>query len=88
MKYNLLALGLSLVVLSGCATTSNEQLYYDASKSISKDQTVTQSACWAAIGEIAKNGDNSVKIGAIALAEKCKSESVKVQAPKKNWLGF
>ena len=63
-------------------------MYYDASKSISKDNTVTQSACWAAIGEIAKGGDNAVKIGAITLAEKCKSETVKVQAPKKSWYGL
>lgn len=75
-------------MLAGCATANKEQLYYDATKSISKDQIVAQSACWAAIGEIAKGGDNSVKVGAIALAEKCRAESIKIEAPKKSWLGF
>lgn len=74
--------------LTGCATVNKDQLYYDANKSISKDQTVTQSACWAAVSEIAKNGDNAVKMGAIALAEKCKYNSIKVEPPKKSWLGF
>jgi hypothetical protein len=75
------------LTLAGCAT-NKEQLYYDASKAISKDNTVTQSACWGAIGEIAKNASDSVRINAIALAEKCKSDTVKVEPPKKNWFGF
>jgi uncharacterized lipoprotein YmbA len=74
--------------LTGCATANKEQLYYDASKAISKDLTVAQSACWGAIGEIAKGASDSVKINAIALAEKCKNDPVKVTPPKKNWFGF
>ena len=88
MKHTLLGLGLTILLLTGCATANKDQLYYDASKAISKDQTVTQSACWAAVGEIAKTGDNAVKMGAIALAEKCKSAPVKLEAPKKSWLGL
>ena len=84
MKYVLLL----TLFLTGCATTSNEQLYYDASKAISKDQTVTSAACYAAVGEIAKGGDNSAKVAAISLSEKCKSAPIKIEAPKKNWLGF
>lgn len=85
MKSILLAV--SILLLTGCAT-NHEQLYYEAAKAISKDNTVSQTACWAAIGEIAKGGDNSAKVGAIALAEKCKNETVKIDAPKKNWLGL
>jgi len=73
--------------LFGCVTTK-EQMYYDTVKSISKDTTMSQTACWAAISDIAKGGDNSTKVGAIALAEKCKNENVKVEAPKRNWLGL
>jgi hypothetical protein len=76
----------SVCLLAGCAT--KEQLYYDASKAISKDTTVSQAACWAAVGEIAKSGDNAVKVGAIALAEKCKAETIKLEPPKRNILGF
>lgn len=77
----------SLLVLTGCASSSN-QLYYDAAKSISKDNTVAQTACWAAIGEIAKGGDAGARVGAIALADRCKNETVRVAPPQRNWLGF
>lgn len=86
MKLILLSL---ILVLTGCSSISEkDKLYYDASKSISKDQTIVQSACWAAVGEIAKSGDNAVKIGAISLAEKCKTDPVKIEAPKKAWYGL
>jgi hypothetical protein len=77
----------SVLFLVGCASTK-DQLYYDTAKAISKDNTMSQTACWAAIAEIAKGGDNSAKIGAIALAEKCKNEPVKIDAPKRSWLGI
>ena len=85
MKYLVLA---GVILLGGCSTTSRDQLYYDAAKSISRDSTVAQSACWAAVGEIGKSGDAGVKVAAIALAEKCKVESPKIEAPKRNLLGF
>jgi hypothetical protein len=84
MKFILI---LGAVLLTGCAT-NRDQLYYDAAKSLSKDNTVAQTACWAAVSEIAKGGDNSTKVGAIALAEKCKNQPVKVESPKRNWFGF
>jgi hypothetical protein len=62
--------------------------YVDSAKAISKDNTMAQTACWSAVAEIAKSGDNSAKVGAIALAEKCKNEPVKIEAPRKGWLGF
>ena len=83
----LLILG-TAILMTGCATTNKDQLYYDATKSVSKDQTVTQSACWAAVAEVAKGGDNTVKMGAIALAEKCKSMPVKIEAPQKSWFSL
>lgn len=86
MKLSILLI--SILFLAGCASTSKEQLYYEASKSISRDNTVTQTACWAAITEIAKGGDSGAKVGAVALADKCKNETVKIEAPKRNWLGL
>lgn len=73
------------VLLTGCA--NKHQLYYDAAKSLSRDNTMTQTACFAAVAEIAKDSDSSAKIGAIALAEKCKNESIKLSPPT-NILGF
>lgn len=77
----------AFLLLAGCASSSN-QMYYDTAKSISKDNTVAQTACWAAIGEIAKGGDNSARVGAIALAERCKNAPITVSPPQRNWLGF
>lgn len=85
MKLVLLTAGVFL--LTGCAT-NRDQLYYDATKAVSKDNTVAQTACYAAVSEIAKGGDNSAKVGAIALAEKCKNQPIRVESPKRNWFGF
>ena len=87
MKKTAMILTITALLLSGCAT-SRDQLYYEAAKAISKDNTMSQTACWSAINEIAKGGDNSAKVGAIALAEKCKNETIKIESPKRNWLGF
>lgn len=83
MKYFIISV---MVLLTGCASTDN--VYYETIKSVSKDNTMSQTACWAAISEIAKTGDNSAKVGAISLAEKCKNDSINIQAPKKNIFGF
>jgi uncharacterized lipoprotein YajG len=87
MKYSILGLLVVAFVLNGCAASKHE-LYYETTKSVSKDNTMSQTACWAAIGEIAKGSDSTVRVGAIALAEKCKNEVVKVEPPKTNWLGL
>ena len=76
------------LTLVGCASTTKEQLYYDTAKSISKDSTMAQTACFAAVTEIAKGGDQGAKVGAITLADKCKNEMMKIEPPKKNWLGL
>lgn len=76
------------LALTGCASATKEQLYYDTAKSISKDSTMAQTACWAAVTEIAKSGDTGAKVGAIALADKCKNDTIKVEPPKKSWLGL
>ena len=86
MKSIIVASILSLI-LTGCVTT-RDQVYYETAKSISRDNTVAQTACWSAISDIAKGGDSGAKVGAIALAEKCKNETVKIEAPKRNWLGL
>lgn len=77
-------------LLTGCAYLGPKDYstYVETAKSISKDNTMAQTACWSAITEIAKGGDQSAKVNAIALAEKCKTETIKLESPKKNWLGF
>lgn len=75
------------LMFSACVV-NKEQMYYDTAKSISKDNTMAQTACWSAISEIAKSGDSGAKVGAVALADKCKNEPIKIEAPKRNWLGL
>jgi hypothetical protein len=75
-----------LIFTTGCAT--RDQMYYDAAKSISKDNTMTQTACWASVTEMAKSEESSVRIAALALARECKSDAPKIEPPKKNILGF
>jgi len=76
----------SLILLTGCA--SKDQLYYDAAKAVSKDNTMSQTACFSAVTEIAKGGDSVTKVGAIALAEKCKNSVINVAPPPRNIFGF
>jgi hypothetical protein len=73
--------------LSGCASTTTD-LYYETAKAISKDTTISQTACWAAVTEIAKSADNTVKMAAISLSDKCKTEPVKLESPKRSIFNF
>lgn len=74
-------------VLAGCAT-GRDQLYYDTTKSISRDNTVAQTACWNSVTEVAKTGDSATRALAIALADRCKTAPVTPEPPRRNWLGF
>lgn len=80
----------AVVMLTGCSalSTRDYQHYVESSKAISKDNTVAQTACWNAVTEIAKGGDNAARVAAIALAEKCKKETIQVDAPKKSFFSF
>ena len=89
MKKTVALMGLALS-LTGCAYLGPKDYtdYVESAKAISKDNTMAQTACWSAIAEIARGGDASTRVGAIALAEKCKNDTVRLEAPKKNIFGF
>ncbi len=55
----------AVLLLTGCASTDRFNTYVDAQKSFSRDQTVTDAARIAALIELAKDGDHTVKIEAI-----------------------
>ena len=84
---SILVISILSLALTACSATK-EQLYYETAKSISRDNTVSQTACWSAISDIAKGGGEGAKVGAISLADKCKNESIKIEPPKRNWMGF
>jgi hypothetical protein len=86
MKYFIL---LSLL-LAGCATNNDFELYLEAQKSISRDATMSEAARISVLIEMTKSSDNQVKMEAIrALQEIQRSKTpIVIEAPKKNWLGF
>jgi uncharacterized protein YcfL len=86
MKYLILA----CVLLVGCATNKDFELYLEAQKSISRDATMSEAARISVLIEMTKSSDNQVKMEAIrALQEIQRSKTpIVIEAPKKNWLGF
>jgi len=85
MKYLILC-----VLLTGCATNNDFQLYLEAQKSISRDATMSEAARISVLIEMTKSSDNQVKMEAIrALQEIQRSKTpIVIEAPKKNWFGF
>ena len=85
MRYILLCL-----LLVGCATNKDFELYVDAQKSISRDATMSEAARVSVLIEMTKSADNQVKLEAIrALQEIQRSKTpVVIEPPRKNWLGF
>jgi uncharacterized lipoprotein YajG len=90
IKMKIIVILTSSLLLTGCSIlgTKDYQYYVEGAKSISKDNTIAQTACWNAVVEIVREGDNDIKISAVALAEKCKNEVVKVEPPQKKFLNF
>ena len=86
MKYLILL----TVLLAGCATNNDFELYLDAQKSISRDATMSEAARISVLIEMTKSSDNQVKMEAIrALQEIQRSKTpIIIEAPKKNWFGF
>ena len=86
MKYFLLL----SVLLVGCATNNDFELYLEAQKSISRDATMSEAARISVLIEMTKSSDNQVKMEAIrALQEIQRSKNpIVIEPPKKNWFGF
>ena len=86
MKYLILL----CVLLTGCATNNDFQLYLEAQKSISRDATMSEAARISVLIDLTKSSDNQVKMEAIrALQEIQRSKTpIIIEAPKKNWFGF
>ena len=85
MKYLILC-----ILLTGCATNNDFELYLEAQKSISRDATMSEAARISVLIDLTKSSDNQVKMEAIrALQEIQRSKTpIVIEAPKKNWFGF
>jgi len=86
MKYFILL----SVLLVGCATNNDFELYLEAQKAISRDATMSEAARISVLIEMTKSADNQIKMEAIrALQEIQRSKTpIVIEAPKKNWFGF
>ena len=86
MKYFILL----CMLLAGCATNKDFELYVEAQKAISRDATMSEAARVSVLIDMTKSADNQVKMEAIrALQEIQRSKTpIVIEAPKKNWLGF
>ena len=86
MKYLILL----SVLLTGCATNKDFELYLEAQKSISRDATMSEAARISVLIEMTKSSDNQIKMEAIrALQEIQRSKiPIVIEAPKKNWFSF
>lgn len=80
---------IACVALTGCAS-NNYQIYVDAQKSISRDLTVSETARLAALTEMTKSADPTVRTTGIMLLQQLQagSKQVVIEPPKKNWLGL
>ncbi len=77
------------ILLAGCATTNDYQIYVEAQRSLSRDYTVAETARLAALTEMSKSTDPTVKATAIMLLQQLQAgtKTVVIEPPK-NWLGF
>ena len=87
IKLMLVAVG--LILLTGCAST-DYATYVDAQKSLSKDSTISETARLAALTEMSKSSDSSVRTTGIMLLQQLhqNNKPVTIEPPKKNWFGF
>ena len=80
-----------LVLLTGCASTTDYQIYVDTQKNLNKDYTMAELARISALTEIVKDStDISIRIQAIkALQDIQRSKRpLVIDQPKKNFFGF
>lgn len=85
----ILFLATTMFLLTGCAA-NNYQIYVDAQRSVSKDLTVAETARLAALTEMTKSADPSVRATGLMLLQQLQagSKTVTIEPPKKNWLGL
>lgn len=86
MKLILLAIALAL---SGCATTSGHySLYLEQTSRLAASQNAAEAACLLVIAEGIKTADANNKAMLASQIDKCRKDPIKIEPPKKNWLGL
>lgn len=82
-------IAIACLALSACAS-NDYSTYVEAQRSVSKDLTMNETARVAALVEMTKSSDASVRAVGIMLLQQLQagSKQVVIDPPKKNWLGF
>jgi hypothetical protein len=89
-KMKAVLLAVFMLMLAGCATNNDYQVYVDAQKAISKDLTITEAARMNALIEMTKSADPAVRATAIMQLQSLQqnSKQIIIEPPKKNIFGF
>lgn len=86
MKLTLLTIALAL---SGCAATSGHySQYLEQTTKLAASQNAAEAACLLVIAEGIKTADANNKALLASQIDKCRKEPIKIEPPKRNWLGF
>lgn len=82
----------SVILLSGCSAlgTKDYAVYVEAQKSLSRDNTVNETAKVNALIEMTKSADPAVRATGIMLLQQLQqgSKKIDIEPPKKNMLGM
>ena len=65
MKLRITMIAAAIVLLTGCATNKDYQLYAETQQKIAQAQAMTETARYAALAEIAKTGDPGARVAAV-----------------------
>ena len=65
MKLRITMIAAAMVLLTGCATNKDYQLYAETQQKIAQAQAMTETARYAALAEIAKTADPGARVAAV-----------------------
>jgi hypothetical protein len=75
--------------LTGCVTTSGQySQYLEQTNRLAASQNAAEAACLLVIAEGIKTADPNGKALLVSQIDKCRKEPIKLEPPKKNWLGL
>jgi uncharacterized lipoprotein YajG len=75
-------------VLAGCAASPNYKIYADQTTKIQQAAAASEAACFLVLAEAIKTANDSAKAMISGQIDRCKRETPRIEAPRKNWLGF
>ncbi len=75
-------------LLTGCATSNQYSQYLEQTNRLAASQNAAEAACLLVIAEGIKTADANSKALLVTQIDKCRKEPIKLEPPKKNWLGL